>query len=166
MAMASSMLRRATLQRREECSKVMAWFRMWKWIRPRKLFSRDMTLSLKLRTPGLLLCAASVAFAAPRPAGITGLATAAQVLDRYVQATGGRAAWLSKLTQTIEMEGRALDTGRVVLRATISTARNGNSATLLSIPEEAREGVYKGTAWALTRLSGPRIKHGLDRDEA
>lgn len=94
------------------------------------------------------------------------LPSAGAVLDRYVQVTGGRAAWLSKHVETVELEGRTLDSARVVLRATVTTAKDGSNFTRLAVPEEAQEGIYKGTAWALTKLSGARIKHGLDREEA
>ena len=59
-----------------------------------------------------------------------------------------------------------MDGARVVLRARVSTSRAGNSITRLTVPEEAQEGVYNGVAWAMTKLSGARIKHGADRYEA
>src|SRR5438270_3713269 len=123
---------------------------MWKFSRRRRLLLRDTIWSSMLRTPGLLLCAASLlAAGAPLP-------SASSVLDRYVQVTGGRAAWVSKVTETDEMEGRSLDGGRLVLRATVSASREGHTVSRVSFPEVAQEGVYDGTAWALTKLSGAR----------
>lgn len=99
--------------------------------------------------------------AAPNP-----LPTAGSVLDRYVGLTGGAAAWHSKHSQRQEIEGRTLDGERVVLRATISTSRSGDTLSNITIPEEASEGVYKGVAWAVSRFSGVRIKRAMEREEA
>ena len=92
--------------------------------------------------------------------------SARAVLDRYIAVTGGAAAWNSKKTERDEIEGRSLDGSRVLLRASLAFTRQGNSINEVKIPEEAREGVYNGVAWAWTKLSGPRIKRGADRDEA
>ncbi|HVW84498.1 MAG TPA: hypothetical protein VHB50_07445 [Bryobacteraceae bacterium] len=88
------------------------------------------------------------------------------MFDRYVQATGGESAWRSKYSERDDVEGRTLDGGHVVLRATLALTRTGNSLNEIRVPEEAREGVYNGVAWAWTKLSGPRIKKGLDREIA
>jgi hypothetical protein len=88
------------------------------------------------------------------------------VLDRYVGVTGGVNAWLSKRTERDEIEGRTLDGQRVVLHATITTSRTGNSISEVQIPQAASEGIYKGVAWADSRFSGARIKRGMEHDEA
>ena len=123
-----------------------------------------MTWLSKLRTPGFtasisLLCVAANAHAAALP-------SAGQVFERYVRATGGESAWRSKRSERDEIEGRALGSNRVILRATLLHTRSGNALHQIHAPEEASEGVYNGIAWAWTKLSGPRIKHGVDRDEA
>lgn len=110
-----------------------------------------------------LISLACVASAASRPSSTP---QPGWVLDRYLQATGGASAWRSKKSARAEIEGRTLDRDRLVLRATTLTARGGNALSDIAVPEEAREGVYNGVAWAWTRLSGPRIKRGADRDLA
>ena len=90
----------------------------------------------------------------------------AQVLDRYVQATGGSAAWHSKKSERVEIEGRDLESSRTILKASLTTARNGNSIHQIQNPQEASEGVFNGVAWAWTKLAGPRIKHGEERTQA
>ena len=125
-----------------------------------------MTLSPKLLKPGLFLCAISLFCAVMQAAVPRNLPAAATVFDRYIDATGGRAAWNSKRTERDEIEGRSLDGQHVLLRATVAWTRQGNSVSDVKVPEEAREGVYNGVAWAWTKLSGPRIKRGPDREEA
>lgn len=92
--------------------------------------------------------------------------TAGSVLDRYVSVTGGASAWHAKHSERDEIEGRTLDGERVVLRATISVNRSGDSFNDIRIPQEASEGVYKNVAWASSQFSGVRLKHGMERDEA
>jgi hypothetical protein len=132
-----------------------------------------MTSSLKLRNRGLFssaclkacfltLCLANLLSAAR----VAALPSARAVLDRYIAVTGGANAWHSKKTERDEIEGRSLDGSRVLLRATVSLTRRGNSNSEVKVPEEACEGVYNGVAWAWTKLSGPRIKRGPDREEA
>jgi hypothetical protein len=106
------------------------------------------------------------AFIGPRLFAAPKTPSAADVLDRYVQATGGAGLWRSQKWESDEIEGRALDDNRVVLKATISTSRSGNSLSEVSVPQVASEGVYRGTAWAVSRFSGVRVKAGVERDEA
>jgi hypothetical protein len=94
------------------------------------------------------------------------LPTAAQIFDRYVNAAGGAAAWRSKTSERDDIEGRTLDGQRIVLRATVTLSRSGNSLSEIQIPQQASEGFYKGTAWALSHFSGVRIKRGMEREEA
>src|SRR4051794_1308779 len=110
------------------------------------------------KTVVLATLALSVAFAAPDP-----LPTAGQIFDRYVAITGGPAAWRSKVSERDEIEGRTLDGQRIVLRATVTISRAGNSLSEIQIPQQASEGIYKGTAWALSHFSGVRIKRGMER---
>ncbi len=112
------------------------------------------------RIGSLLLCVAPL-FAAPGR-----LPSAGEVLDRYVSATGGSAAWHEKRTETDDVEGRTLDGLRVVLRATVTVSRAGNSLSQIQVPQAGTEGIYKGVAWASSHFSGVRIKHGMERDEA
>jgi hypothetical protein len=113
---------------------------------------------------GLLACALLIA---PLAIGQeTKLPTAGQILDRYVAATGGASAWHAKTTERDDIEGRTLDGQRVVLRATVTVSRSGNSVSEIQVPQNASEGIYKGVAWASSHFSGVRIKHGMERDEA
>ena len=106
----------------------------------------------------MLLCGTAAAAGQPPTAG--------QVLDRYVNLTGGIAAWQAKQTEADDIEGRTLDGQRVVLRATVTVSRSGNSVSEIQVPQVAREGVHKGVAWASSHFSGVRIKRGMERDEA
>ncbi len=108
---------------------------------------------------GLYLLLSSLSLFAESP-------TAATVLDRYVKATGGAAAWHEVHSERDLIEGRTLDGERVLLRATVATSRAHDSVSNIQIPQEGSEGVYKGVAWAVSEFSGVRIKHGLERDEA
>jgi hypothetical protein len=129
---------------------------------PRFFFSANTRLSPHVRAAIVLVCGAGVsAFAAPDR-----LPTAGEVLDRYVAVTGGAAAWHAKHTERDDIEGRTLDGQRVVLRATVTRSRSGNSLSEVQVPQNASEGIYKGAAWALSHFSGVRIKRGMERDEA
>ncbi len=92
--------------------------------------------------------------------------SAVEVLDHYVQVTGGANLWHAQKWERDEIEGRSLEDDRVVLHATVTTSRFGNSLSEVTVPQQASEGVYRGTAWALSRFSGVRIKRGAERDEA
>ena len=110
----------------------------------------------------ILLCA-TIGFATATPGS---LPTAGQILDRYVSVTGGAAAWHAKRTERDDIEGRTLDGLRVVLRASVTVSRSGNSVSEIQVPQVASEGIYKGVAWASSHFSGVRIKRGMERDEA
>src|SRR5712671_5002844 len=86
---------------------------IWSWRRRMSGFARY--------SASLLLCAAAAFGFAPE------LPTAGEVLDRYVAVTGGAAAWHAKHTERDDIEGRTLDGQRVVLRATVTRSRSGNS---------------------------------------
>ncbi len=113
------------------------------------------------RSAASVLLLSGFAFGAPDK-----LPSAAQVLDRYVAATGGASAWHSKNLETDDIEGRTVDGERVVLRATVTVSRSGNSLSEIRVPQNGSEGIYKGVAWASSHFSGVRIKHGMERDEA
>ena len=92
--------------------------------------------------------------------------SAGDILDRYVAVTGGASAWHSKHSERDEIEGRALEGDRVVLRATVVVSRTGDSFSEVQVPQVASEGIYKGVAWASSHFSGVRIKHGEELEEA
>jgi len=109
---------------------------------------------------GVFACVLSRAAAPER------IPTAGQVLDRYVSVTGGGTAWRAKHTERDEIEGRTLDGERLVLHATVTVSRSGDSLSEIQVPQIASEGVYKGVAWASSHFSGVRIKRGMERAEA
>jgi hypothetical protein len=115
----------------------------------------------RLSSAGVFACAIAAFASTPER-----LPSAGQVLDRYVSVTGGEAAWHAKHTERDDIEGRTLDGQRVVLRATVTLSRSGNSFSEIQVPQNASEGIYKGVAWALSRFSGVRIKRGMEREEA
>ena len=119
----------------------------------------------KLRKTGFGQATISLLFAAGLAASDK-VPAAGNILDRYVSVTGGNSNWHSRKFERDEVEGRALDDNRVVLQATIFTSRSGDSLSEVHIPQEATEGVYQGTAWALSAFSGVRIKHGAEKAEA
>ena len=110
------------------------------------LFANNLLLS----APLLTLFAVPGSAAPTRPAQ----ASVSQIIERYIGVTGGAAAWHEKKSERDEIEGRALDSGRVVLRASIALTRAGDSVNDVTVPEEAREGVYKGVAWTWTKPVG------------
>jgi hypothetical protein len=105
-------------------------------------------------------------YVAPLCAAPGSLPQAGEVLDRYVNVTGGAPAWHDKRVETDDVEGRTLDGTRLVLRATVTVSRAGNSLSQTQIPQAGSEGIYKGVAWASSHFSGVRIKHGMEREEA
>jgi len=130
-----------------------------------KLRRSGFSVCLRVIGAGSLL--ASMGLAAPaRTPRYSALPSVSSVFDHYIQATGGRAAWRSKQAERNEIEGRNLDSGRVVLRAVITTSRNGSSLSEMTIPEVASEGIYKGVAWTWTKLAGPRLRKGAERATA
>ena len=48
----------------------------------------------------------------------------------------------------------------------MTVSRSRNSVSEIQVPQVAREGIYKGVAWASSHFSGVRIKRGMERDEA
>jgi hypothetical protein len=112
---------------------------------------------------GVFACVFASALSAAPPGNPP---TAGAVLDRYVKVTGGAAAWRAKRSERDEIEGRTLDAERVVLRATVTLSRMGDSLSNIEVPQKASEGIYKGIAWALSDFSGVRIKNGMEREEA
>lgn len=125
--------------------------------------------SKAVQTPSIrgVAIAASLALAWSLSAATPGSTPAAgAILDRYVKVTGGAAAWRAKRSERDEIEGRTLDGERVVLRATVTLSRLGDSFSDIEVPQKASEGIYRGIAWALSDFSGVRVKNGMEREEA
>jgi hypothetical protein len=93
------------------------------------------------------------------------LPSAEQVLSRYVEVTGGAAAYENVKTQrssgTIEFKGMGL-------KAKVQTfvALPNNSSTTLDLGGlgQMRSGVKDGVAWELSPMQGPRLLEGQERE--
>src|SRR5580658_9511314 len=171
MATDSSMRRPVTLRRVARCSRARALSRTSRCGKLVKRCLRDAIWWWRLRMNGFArrsasLCGAGVFACVLSLAAPVKLPSAGQILDRYVAVTGGAAAWQAKRTERDEIEGLTLDGLRVVLRATVTVSRPGNSLSEIQVPQNASEGIYKGVAWASSHFSGVRIKPGMEREEA
>ena len=86
---------------------------------------------------GFLFCLTPLCAASSLP-------SAGEVLDRYVNVTGGAAAWHDKRVETDDVEGRTLDGLRVVLRATVTVSRAGNSLSQIQVPQAGERHLQRG----------------------
>lgn len=114
---------------------------------------------MKQRILSMLLVAAST-FAADLP-------SAASLLDRYVEVTGGKQAYTARKSEiahgTVEMAAMGVK-GTLVRYA----ADPDLYLVTMEIPGVGRflTGAKGGVAWELSDLMGPRTKTGLERAEA
>ncbi len=112
------------------------------------------------RTLLTVLCAATWASAADLP-------SAESLLDRFVEATGGKQAYAGHQTEvargTVEMAAMGIK-GTLVRYA----AEPDHYLVVMEIPGIGRvlSGVKDGVAWELTDLMGARVKSGVERAEA
>ncbi|HEY7335006.1 MAG TPA: hypothetical protein VH639_08990 [Bryobacteraceae bacterium] len=119
-----------------------------------------------IRSAALVLCA-SVTIAIPARAADDALPAAESILDRFVEATGGKAAY--------ERHKSEMVTGKLEFAAA------GVSGTVMSYAEDPSKyysvldvagigkvemGVTDGVAWENSALMGPRIKMGEERNQA
>ena len=109
----------------------------------------------------LLLAAAGAGLAAdPLP-------SAASVLDRYVQVTGGRQAYEKRKT---EISHGTLEYTAIGIRGSVTryAAEPDKYYAALDIEGlgKVEMGVIDGVAWENTDLLGPRLKTGVERAEA
>lgn len=95
------------------------------------------------------------------------LPDAATILDRYVQVTGGRAAYekhqTEVLTGVVEFPAQGLK-GKLV-RYSAPPDKEYSTVDLEGIGS-IESGVYAGAAWEKSVLLGPRVKSGEERDQA
>jgi hypothetical protein len=123
------------------------------------------TLQARLVLGALLL--AWVATGALAPAADQAPPKAAAILDQYVEATGGRAAYKkvhNEITNgTMEFVGKGL-------KATLTSykAEGGKSYNVAEIPGVGKieQGTDGEVAWERSALQGPRIKQGEERAAA
>jgi hypothetical protein len=109
-----------------------------------------------------LICFTSIGFAQTEE-----LPKAETILDRYVEVTGGKAAYDKRsneiATGTIELKAQGLK-GSL-------TRYSASPAEVYSIVEmdgvgKIEEGIHKGVAWEKNPMLGPRIKSGAEKAQA
>ncbi|MBS1876370.1 MAG: hypothetical protein JSU00_24355 [Acidobacteria bacterium] len=95
------------------------------------------------------------------------LPKAETLLDKYVEVTGGKAAYEKRRSEvmTIQMEivGRGI---KGTLTRYTDSSNNSISTGELEGVGKMEEGVYHGQAWENTAIMGPRVKSGAENDDA
>jgi hypothetical protein len=119
-----------------------------------------------IHSAAFVLCAA-VTIAIPARAADDALPSAESILDRFVEATGGKAAYERHKSE--------------IVTAKLAFAAAGVSGTVMSYAEDPSKyysvldvagigkvemGVTDGVAWENSALMGPRIKMGEERNQA
>ncbi|HLH41961.1 MAG TPA: DUF620 domain-containing protein [Bryobacteraceae bacterium] len=114
----------------------------------------------------LLLCGALSLVLSPKAAG-QALPAAETILDRFIEVTGGKAAYEQRKTE--------------IVTGVVEFAAAGIKGSVVSYAEEPSQyyssldipgvgkvemGVAGGVAWERSALMGPRIKSGEERDQA
>jgi hypothetical protein len=111
--------------------------------------------------------ACSGIIAVPGRAADEELPKAEAILDRYVEVTGGSAAYdkLHSEVMTIEMEfvGRGI---KGTLTRYADASNNSYSTGQLEGVGKLEEGVYNGHAWENSAIMGPRVKQGEENAAA
>lgn len=92
------------------------------------------------------------------------LPTAQQVIDRYIDATGGKEAYTSLTSRRATGTFAMADLG-IEGKMTVLIRADGNAAVTIDIPTlgTIRQGVFNGIVWTIHPTQGPRILSG---DEA
>ena len=89
------------------------------------------------------------------------------IMDRYVDVTGGKAAYekLHSEVMVVEMEfvGKGI---KGTLTRYADTSNNAYSTGQIEGVGKLEEGVYNGQAWENTAMMGPRVKQGAENAEA
>jgi hypothetical protein len=113
----------------------------------------------------LTLCAVAQRAGAQAPA--SPLPTGEAVLAKYVEITGGEAAFTALKSRVTR--GRMVITGAgVEISVTTYAAAPGNTYTVAESKATGRieSGVSDGVAWENSALRGPSVKDGAERDDA
>ena len=115
----------------------------------------------------VLAAAVWCAVALPGRAADEELPKGEAVMDRYVEVTGGAAAYdkLHSEVVTIEMEfvGRGI---KGTITRYSDTSNNSYSTGQLEGVGKLEEGVYNGQAWENSAIMGPRVKQGAENADA
>lgn len=103
--------------------------------------------------------------AAAQPAG--GLPKAETVLDKYVEATGGKAAY-AKLHSAVATGSMEFPANGIRGTLTLWRARPDKSLTEINLEGigKIREGSDGKVAWSLSAIQGPHLKEGDEKAEA
>lgn len=97
-------------------------------------------------------------------AGAQAPPSAEQILDRFVEVTGGKAAYVRMKTEVVQgvMEMKAAG-----IKGEMKSYRDaqGNTYTLVEIPGvgKVEEGTKAGVAWEKSAVMGPRLKDGEEK---
>jgi hypothetical protein len=113
-----------------------------------------------------IACAASVLPASAQPPA-PALPTGDAILAKYVEATGGAAAY-DAITNRVVHARMEIKGAGVVIGLTVYAARPANSYTLAESEVTGRieSGVSDGVAWENSAMRGPIVKDGAERDDA
>jgi len=122
-------------------------------------------MKLRLRKHDLLTVALGAFFcqlAAQEP-----LPQAGAILDKYIQATGGRAAY-EKLRSEVRTGSMEIVGKGITFKLTLYRAAPSKSYMVLEVPGVGKmeEGTDGQVAWSLSALQGPRVKEGDERAQA
>lgn len=91
------------------------------------------------------------------------LPTAQEVIDRYIQVTGGRDAYASIVSRHIQADYVMADLG-VTGKLEAYMRNDGSARQTISIPnlDTFIEGVTGDLVWSMSQTNGPRILNGLE----
>lgn len=104
--------------------------------------------------------------AAPAEAANDTLPTAKEILDRYVDVTGGRAAYERRTSEITH--GTVAFTAAGIQGELTTYSEGGNYRNTVQLPGlgAIEDGVTDGVAWEKTDIMGPRIKQGAELADA
>jgi len=89
------------------------------------------------------------------------------IMNKHVEATGGKAAWSKLKTQVMKANLEFVGQGVKGNLTTLSTTDN-NSRTVMVLEGlgEMHQGVTAGKAWSNSAMQGPRILDGAEKKQA
>jgi hypothetical protein len=115
-----------------------------------------------------VLAAAWMAVMAPfTRAANDDLPKADAIMDRYVEVTGGKAAYEKLHSEVIVVEMEFVGKGiKGAITRYADTSDNTYSSGQIEGVGKLEEGVYNGQAWENTAMMGPRLKQGAENADA
>lgn len=119
------------------------------------------------RTPYLFVAAALATFVTFSPARAEELPKADTIMDRYVEVTGGKAAYEKRRSEVMVVEMEFVGKGiKGTLTRYSDSSNNTYSSGQIEGVGKLEEGVYNGQAWENTAMMGPRLKSGDENADA